>query len=816
MGLRGYAILDNLSRSWGCFWFESAASNDVLFRPTGVLTGKQAARAFEGPFPALASNADFVLYIENKAGSDVRRPEVENFTYALEAAVYAYRADGTAVSAFESYYSLLRLKIPKIVLENSGIVLSGGNHSATIIGITITSRYDSSAAKLFSKYLSKQVDALKPRDKVDEITLTGIPAFIEPILDGAEQDLLHMDMIVMPLAMMVLASILRSLRLMAIPVLCIGCAITTTFLIMWGVALHMDVVAFVPSIMMSLMIAMSIDYSLFLLSRYREALQSGSDNTEAVTLMLQSGGHTILVSGATICVCFTGMLFFPLDMLQSFGLGSALSVSICLAVNITLTPAMLLKFPRFFAKCVSEQDILKQRAAQTSGGVRAVNTLTDSQDIILRAHPSRSETFSTCWWRCGSRMLHFPVNLAIVVTVVGMLVPIFTFSVGFPTTNTITDMLPRSTPATDALNRLDSTFGPGVLYPYRMLVTPPPGVPVMSDQYFRAAQWFVQGLSSAPGVLNTSVNDFTGVMVGLGLNLSVSEVANCLTNCSGEQLCPVMCNANKQFVSTVQNSSFLLMVPQFDPCGDHGDAWLKASRAYIATFEQLFPGYQVHIAGVAADTFDAVDAVYGALPTMLAITSAVVLVITAFAFKSVLVPLRGVFTIAVTLGFVYGFASLTYTHQPGAFDWLGLAGLKSQGALFWLVPVMTFAIIVGVGLDYDIFLLVRVKEFWDEGYPLKESVLAGLSKTGSIITAAGLIMAIAFSGLLFSSQAALNQLSFYLVFAVLFETFLVRPVLVPCVMDLFGEANFWPGKPKHSLASFRASLLDPRGVDVSY
>ena len=107
---------------------------------------------------------------------------------------------------------------------------------------------------------------------------------------------------------------------------------------------------------------------------------------------------------------------------------------------------------------------------------------------------------------------------------------------------------------------------------------------------------------------------------------------------------------------------------------------------------------------------------------------------------------------------------------------------------------MSFSVIVGVGLDYDIFLLTRVLEYRHAGLGEAEAVVAGLSQTGHIITAAGVIMAIAFSGLLLSTEAVLNQLAFLLVFAVLVDTFIVRSMLVPAIMSALGRLNWWPQK----------------------
>ena len=109
-----------------------------------------------------------------------------------------------------------------------------------------------------------------------------------------------------------------------------------------------------------------------------------------------------------------------------------------------------------------------------------------------------------------------------------------------------------------------------------------------------------------------------------------------------------------------------------------------------------------------------------------------------------------------------------------------------------VTPVMSFSILVGLGLDYDIFLLSRVVEYRDAGFDIRQCIVQGVDKTGNIITAAGLIMAVAFSGLLMSSVGVLNQTSFFMVFAVLLDTFVIRMIMVPAIMGILGEYNWYP------------------------
>jgi RND superfamily putative drug exporter len=237
----------------------------------------------------------------------------------------------------------------------------------------------------------------------------------------------------------------------------------------------------------------------------------------------------------------------------------------------------------------------------------------------------------------------------------------------------------------------------------------------------------------------------------------------------------------------------------FDPVSPKGKEWLLSARATLRRIQSEGMNYNFYLSGIAADTHDTITAVYDAFPLMISITGGLVLLFVGIAFKSIIIPIRSVLTIALTIIFVYGFATLVY--QYGILNWIHLPGLSSEPsqALVSLIPIIAFSIVVGVALDYDIFLLVRVREFRLSAHSTNESIARGLYKTGSIITAAGVFMFLAFGGLLFSHCALINQLAFFLSIAVLVDTFVVRALIVPAVMGIFGDANWWPiSLPTHS------------------
>ncbi len=141
------------------------------------------------------------------------------------------------------------------------------------------------------------------------------------------------------------------------------------------------------------------------------------------------------------------------------------------------------------------------------------------------------------------------------------------------------------------------------------------------------------------------------------------------------------------------------------------------------------------LSGIPAASHDAISAVYSDFPTMIAVTCSIVFLFLGFSFRSVLLPLRSLFTIAMTLIFVFGVQDAVY--QYGILDWMKFDGVRGDGAVVWLPPVLCFSVIVGIGLDYDIFLLVRISEFRKKGLSNDDAIVRGIYKTGHIITAAG-------------------------------------------------------------------------------
>ncbi|KNC53625.1 MmpL efflux pump [Thecamonas trahens ATCC 50062] len=870
-------------------------STTNTFTPPAKSQAAHANKALAGHFPRLnPMDSSFVVYVYADSGSvSALDPAIAAFDAALASVVSAYTPDycGTpCLQGYASYFGLLAQGLPPVMADE----LVGARNASTIITIDINVPFADSDAVLYAQFLQRKLTELRPAGPYG-VVLIGLPAFMPLMQSSIERDMGLMDGIVMPLAMLVLAYILKSARLMVLPLAAIATSALVSFAIMTGVAQTLDIISFVPSLMMSILIAMNIDYELFLLTRYAEAIRAGHSSHDAVIVMLSTAGHTIVVSGLTLMVCFLGLVIFPLDLMVSTGVGCAVAIAITLLVNMSLTPALLLTFPSFFSRCIEPLSWRSAGRFWTSlcaasrsssppargsdavvvapAGVRAslrtptqgvspasstpssprrlaTSGLAENKPLLatLKAfeaspkavasppigarlvgpsargagrHPLRpglipvpssglaasslsaveaeehhafvnsTKVRRSLWYKIGHLTQSWPYNVIILILVVAATIPFDMHALNYSPSDAIDLDLPRGSIVTDAYLDMCGEFGYGKVYPYWILIEAPGNTSVLSTPFFKAAHDVVNTLSRLP---NTQPSDFTGVAYANGeaIPYALLEICN---DAAGEAYnssdCRGLRTAQQTFVSSDAHAMLFEFTPLFDPISRFGHTWYKEARTSLNGLSAKH-GLDFYLAGMPAGSWSAIESAYYWFPIMISITAGVVLVMVGVAFRSVLMPLRAVLTIGLTIICVYGMATLTYEYS--LLEWTHIPGLHSFGSIEWLPPVVVFPIVVGITLDYDIFYTTRVQEYRSTGLATRDAAIKGLSRTGSIITAAGIIMAIAFSGLLLSNVAVINQLAFYLVFSVLFDTFVVRTFLVPSIMSFFGDWNWWPGR----------------------
>lgn len=280
------------------------------------------------------------------------------------------------------------------------------------------------------------------------------------------------------------------------------------------------------------------------------------------------------------------------------------------------------------------------------------------------------------------------------------------------------------------------------------------------------------------------------------------------------QSCPgSVRSATQQFINPERTGVFgYINLPWDSIDSEHGQGWLNEMRRAISEWEAK-TGYGLHLSGYPTILLDQSSAMLKFFPFIVCGCLSISFLVLAVAFRSILIPMRSMISILLTQGFVFGLAVLTFEY--GCFNWTGLPGLSSdlQGIEFHM-PIAVFSIIVGLCLDYDIFLLTRTMEETAMHGDTKAGIRFGVVRTGSIITTAGIIMAFAFGGLLFSNIATMNQLGFFLVAAALYDTFVSRCIVTPSMMSLFGDRNWWPGPLFSTLREVQLQKDITRGIRI--
>eukprot|EP01064_Diplonema_japonicum_P034996 TRINITY_DN7417_c0_g1_i1.p1 TRINITY_DN7417_c0_g1~~TRINITY_DN7417_c0_g1_i1.p1 ORF type:complete len:918 (+),score=137.07 TRINITY_DN7417_c0_g1_i1:84-2756(+) len=836
-----YVVLGLWMVAAGCFAVFATSFIEKCSQAFNPLPGTDSANAVDMMakyFPTQSTATNILVYFESTDGVNITDKayfhEFDNYLRADMEAKYPPEF----LSQYVSYYQLVNATKNPVTAAESTISPDG---LTTFIAITISVMSTEKAATDCADHVQDVVNLFRWNET--RATCLGLPSFINTIVTSTEANLGTVDAISIPTAMLVLMWILQSPRLLVLPLLNMGLTAASAFGIMSIVAGWMSVNSVAPSLMMSILVAMSIDYNLFLLTRYREELlkvtQEDRDSTEetlpglpswrykVISTMINTAGETITVSAGTLGICFCGLLIIPMNFIQSVGIANGITIFVTLFINITVTPSMLFVFPGFFEKCTAPFS-LKCWGNNDDGYEKTLED--DEKD----SETAPGDAKRNIWWRLATFSMSFPNNLVIIFAIVAATIPFDIFAFNNKHTDAMNLFLPRDADTTKAYEDMAGRFGLGTLYPTQALVALRDNAPYKTVNdvrfYNQVAKFALALTEDVPYVAKT---DIQGPMFVAGHIIEYPEIEFCqevveiTENCKNVSVidpsilpppynktnltslcidCIGLVYTHTIFTAENKRAIYFEISGETDPLGPHGADMRNAMLDVAKRFADSMNA-DVYYCGYNPITWDTIWEVFKYFGTMIIVEGIVVFVILTYVFKSLLIPLRAVGTIFLTVAFTFGFCDLVYEHN--ILGWTGIDAFKGVDGVEWTNTLVLFSMIVGIGLDYDIFLLTRIKEYYDEAREEDEkhgftddevepkrtlvAIHKGLCDTGHIITAAGLIMAVAFSGLFFSTIEAINQMGFYLVFSVLFDTFVVRSVLVPALMSLIGKYNWWPG-----------------------
>ena len=555
------------------------------------------------------------------------------------------------------------------------------------------------------------------------------------ITEQSKRDLLVLESIVVPLSFLVLIWVFGGVLVAALPIVVGLMAILGALAVLRTITFFTEVSIFSLNLTTAMGLALAIDYTLLMISRYRDELAQGADREQAVITTMVTAGRTVLFSAAIVALSMAVMVVFPMNFLRSFGYAGVATVAFAALAAIVVTPAAIMMLG-------DRLDAFDVRLAL--------------RRLFRRPAPTQLPIEQQFWYRSTKFVMRHavPIGLAVVVLLGVLGSPFFGVRPGFPDDR----VLPKSASAHQVGDLLRSDFA----------IDSDSEVPIV----------IADSIGLDPGEVNRYAADLSRVA-------DVNSVSTPSGSFVGGKLAgpPVAATAMK-------SGSTLLTV------GSSLPLFSEASETQLSRLHAVpTPGGRAaEFGGLAQTNRDSVDAITSRLPLVLGLIAAIMLVLLFLLTGSVVIPIKALILNMLSLSAAFG--ATVWIFQDGH---LGGLGTTTTGTLVANMPVLLFCVAFGLSMDYEVFLVSRIREFWltspQTSAGNDESVALGLAHTGRVITAAALIMAISFAALIGAQVAVMRLFGLGLTLAVLVDATLVRMVLLPAFMHVMGKWNWWAPKP---------------------
>ena len=575
----------------------------------------------------------------------------------------------------------------------------------------------------------------------------GAPAVNADVLEQVGKDLVVAESFALPVTALLLLFVFGSVVAASLPLAMGGLSILGAFFLLRLFVLFTPISVFSANVVSMLGMGLAIDYSLFIVSRFREELAAGKTVEAALVRTLETAGHTVFFSGLTVMLSLLSLLVFPQMLMRSMGIGGSLGVLVAVVGSLTVLPAVL---------------------AMLGHNV-------DKLRVGKRSQPPRLEEHGF-WYQLSTFVMRHPVTV-IVLTLIPLLVagsPFLRVRFSMPDERNIPEKLESRVVA----EQMRALFQGNALAPIQVVIHEPSS-PLQADRV-QGLYDFVQGLKRMPGV--TRVLGLTSLTPELDAEGAKGYKNFWAMEESG--LAPEGQPAKEHFL----NGDDTLVQVYFD--GDpHGDPARERVRALRKMPPP--PGARVQVGGETAKLVDLLADLETSVPRAIALIVVTIFVLLFLMLGSVIVPLKAVILNFLSLSVTFG--ALVFVFQEGHLQWL--LGVPALGSIDALQPMLVFVIAFGLSMDYEVFLLSRMKETFDETQDNTRAVALGLQRTGGIITSAALLLSVVILGFALGKVLSLKQVGVGLLLAVAVDATLVRSLLVPATMRLLGHLNWWAPPP---------------------
>jgi RND superfamily putative drug exporter len=585
--------------------------------------------------------------------------------------------------------------------------------------------------------------------------MTGYGPITKDSAEQSEKDLQKAEVVSLPIAAFVLILVFASVVAAGMPLLVAGLAIPSSLALIYLVAQQVEMSIFVLNIATMLGLALAIDYSLFIVSRYREELRRGRTVGEAVERAIGTAGKAVTFSGIAVAIGLSGLLLFEAPAIRSIGIAGALVVLCSVTFALTFLPAVL--------------GMLGPRVnALTLGGL--VRRFRSAPDLVEPTPSSR-------WERLAHGVMRRPITVLVptlaVLVIAGS--PVLRLEQGVPGA----EIYPVGVESRDAYVALQTEFAPGETTPI-VILADVPGSPTEPDTISALARYAAR-LEDVDGIDRVE-GPFTITNPQTGQPFSPDEVAGLYALPDGQRPAALDSLLARYVSGSTVRLDAISPIPPARPAATDLIPILRE----IPTPE----GIETQVGGSAATAHDFLVSQGERAPWAVGLTLVVSGAILFLLFGSLVLPAKAV--IMTLLSISASFGALVWIFQDGNLS--EILAFEPLGYTIAGNPIIMFSVIFGLSMDYEVLLLSRIQEAYRRTQDNRASVAEGLARTAGVITGAALIMITVFAAFALAEVITIKSIGVGMAIAVAVDATIVRVLLVPATMRLMGRWNWWaPG-----------------------
>ncbi|MDY7101183.1 MAG: MMPL family transporter [Actinomycetota bacterium] len=585
-------------------------------------------------------------------------------------------------------------------------------------------------------------------DGLIDVGVGGPTQVFTEVSETIEGDLARAESIAVPITLVLLVVVFGGLVAALLPLAVGMVAVFGGFAVLVGVTMFTDVSVFSINLITAMGLGLAIDYSLFIVNRFREELDAGHEVRDAISRTVRTAGRTVAFSGVTVAVSLAALLVFPLYFLRSFAWAGIGVVAVAVLTSTVALPALLA--------------VLGHRVDRLRIGHR-------------RPVVSADGFWSRTAHAVMARPWPFALGVTLVLVVAGL--PFFGVQWGLPDDR----VLPEDAPARVVSDELRADFDAGEQDAF--------GVALLG-----------------PGAATDAADGLAAYAALVSRVDGVARVDSAVGHHAGGELVAGPDATTLRFPA--EGDTWISVVASVEDISPEAEAMIADIRSIDAPYDEALVG------GTSAELVDSKAAIFGLVPWAALLIAASTFVLLFLMFGSVVVPAKAIVLNLLSLTATFGAIVWVFQEGHGA----GLLDFTPTGLTDTSMPILMFCIAFGLSMDYEVFLLSRIKEEYDRTGDNTASVATGLQRTGRLVTAAAALLSVTFIAFGTSEITFIKMFGVGLAMAILVDASLVRALLVPAFMRLAGDANWWAPAALRRLhdrigISEHVELDDPAAAD---